>query len=454
MKPLANKQNQQVLEGLATPAPLHAVTVDVDDASPMRWGLWVLAVGFGGFLLWAGLAPLDAGVSSPGTVVVASTRKTIQHQNGGTVERILVEEGSHVKRGDLLIQLNNTDARSQLGVAEAQSISAKAVASRLTTERDNRDKVTYDPALAAYGNDPRVQQAEGLQNQLFATRRANLKSQIGVLNEQAAGLEEQLKGYEALKVSRQSQAKWMREELQGIRDLAKDGYVPKNKLFQLERSAADLDGALADTVANIGRVHNAISETKMKILAQKEDYQKEVESQLTDIQKESQALDDRLKSLRYAVDSMEIRSPINGIVVGMNIHTVGGVIQPGFHIMDVVPLDDPLIVEGQVSPELIGKVQVGLPVDINFPALDRHTTPTIPGKVLTVSADRLVDQRTGTPYYLTQVKVTPEGMKRIGEQQIKAGMPATVVVKTGERTMLNYLFKPLMDRVHSAFKEE
>lgn len=454
MKELGNKQNEQVLEGLAAAASLQAAVVDIDDVRPMRWGLWILALGFGGFLLWAGLAPLDAGVSSQGTVVVASTRKTIQHLNGGTVERILVEEGTHVKRGDLLIQLNSTDARAQLGVAEAQSISAKAVESRLIAERDGRNKVTYTPALAAYGNDPRVQQAESLQNQLFTTRRANLKSQVGVLNEQAAGFEEQLKGYEALKASRQSQAKWMRQELQGIRDLAQDGYVPKNKLFQLERSADDLDGTLADTVANTGRVRNAISETKMKILAQKEDYQKEVESQLTDIQKESQALDDRLKSLRYAVDSMEIRSPINGIVMGLNIHTVGGVIQPGFHIMDVVPLDDPLIVEAQVSPELIGKVALGLPVDINFPALDRHTTPTIPGKVLTVSADRLVEQRTGMPYYLTQVKVTPEGMKLIGEQQIKAGMPATVVVKTGERTMLNYLFKPLLDRMHAAFKED
>lgn len=461
MKLLNDKQDKkdqsQVLEGLAvSPSSTSSagLEVDVDESRPLRWGLGVLVVGFGGFLLWAGLAPLDAGVTSPGTVVVATNRKTIQHVSGGTVDRILVDEGSKVKRGDLLVQLNNTEARSQLGIAEAQFISAKAVEGRLLAERTGNAKVDYDPALKAYGDDPRVKQAEALQNQLFTTRRANLKSEIGVLDEQIGGLNEQLKGYQSLKVSRQSQSKWMGDELSGIRDLAKEGYVPKNRMFQLERNAADIDGALADTVANIGRVHNAISETKLRILARKQEYQKDVESQLTDIQKESQALSDRLKSLKYTVASMDIRSPINGTVVGMNIHTVGGVIQPGFHIMDVVPLDEPLIVEAQISPQLISKVNVGLPVDINFPALDRHTTPTIPGTVQTISADRLTDQRTGAPYYLVQVKVTKEGMKMIGEQQIKAGMPAAVVVKTGERSMLNYLVKPLFDRMNIAFKED
>lgn len=456
MKLLNNKPEKKdvVLEGLAVSAGPQGLTVDVDESRPMRWGLWTLAVGFGGFLLWASLAPLDAGVTSPGTVIVASNRKTIQHMTGGTVDHIFVDEGSKVKRGDPLIQLNSTDARSQLGIAEAQFISARAVEDRLLAERAGSPKITFSSDLQAYGDDARVKQAEALQTQLFTTRRAALNSEVGVMQEQIAGLSEQLKGYESLKSSRQSQSKWMADELNGVRDLAKEGYVPKNRMFQLERSAADIDGALSDSVANIGRTRNAISETKLRILARKQDVQKEVESQLTDVQKERQALTDRLKSLKYTVASMDIRSPIDGVVVGLNIHTVGGVIQPGFHIMDVVPQNDPLIVEAQISPALISKVNVGLPVDINFPALDRHTTPTIPGDVLTVSADRLTDQRTGAPYYLAQVKVTTEGMKMIGKQQIKPGMPAAVVVKTGERSMLNYLLKPLFDRMSLAFKED
>lgn len=458
MKQISNKQSKKaqepVLEGIATPVKSPTIGVDTDESRPMRWGMRAVVIGFGGFLLWAGLAPLDAGVTSPGTVVTASNRKTIQHMNGGTIDHILVDEGSKVKRGDLLIKLNDTDARAQLGIIETQFITAKAVESRLLAERTNSPKITYDPALQDYSNDPRAKQAEALQSQLFATRRANLKSELGVLGEQVAGLNEQLKGYESLKHSRQSQTRWVTDELNGVRDLAKEGYIPKNRMFQLERNAADISGGLADTVANIGRARNAIAETKLRMLARKQEYQKEVESQLTDIQKETQALAERLRSVKYAFDSMSIRSPINGIVVGLNIHTVGGVIQPGFHIMDVVPQNEPLIVESQISPELISNVKVGLLVDINFPALDRHTTPTIPGKVLTVSADRLTDQRTGMPYYLAQIKVTPQGMKMIGEQEIKPGMPAAVVVKTGERSMLTYLVKPLFDRMHLAFKED
>lgn len=456
MKLIGNKQAKQqpVLEGIAATAQDPAQHVDTDETSPLRWGLWALGIGFGGFLLWAGLAPLDAGVTSPGTVVVASNRKTIQHQTGGTVERILVQEGSQVKQGDPLIQLNSTDARSQLGIAETQFISAKAVESRLLAERVGSAQISYDPSLAAYASDPRFEQAKALQNQLFATRRASLNSEIGMLNEQVAGLNEQLKGYQSLKSSRQSQSKWMGDELRGVRDLAKEGYVPKNRMFQLERNAADIDGALSETIANIGRTQNAIAETKLRVLARKQAQQKEIESQLTDVQKETQALGERITALKYTLERTDIRSPINGVVVGLTVHTVGGVITPGAHIMDVVPQGEPLIVEAQINPDTISKVNVGLPVDITFPALDRHTTPNIPGTVLTVSADRLTEQRTGVPYYLARIKVTDEGMKLIGKQQIKPGMPAAVVVKTGERSMLNYLVKPLFDRMIFAFKED
>lgn len=449
-----DKSTSPVLEGLATAAVPAAAEVDTDVRHPLRFGMLALVLGFGGFIAWAGIAQIDSGVPAPGTVEVASSRKTIQHVSGGTVERILVEEGSRVKRGQLMIQLNSTEARSQLGIAEAQFISTKAVEGRLLAERAGADKIDFSPELAAFGDDARVKQAETLQNQLFSTRRAGLKSELGMFDDQVASLNEQLKGYESLKTSREAQAKWMADELKGIRDLAKDGYVPKNRMFQLERNAADIDGALADTIANIGRVRSSISETRLRKLARQQEYQKEVQSQLTDIQKEAQSLADRLKSARYTVENMDIRSPIDGAVVGLAIHTVGAAVQPSFHIMDVVPLDEPLIVQAQVGPDLVSHVKPGMLVDINFPALDRKITPVIPGQVETVSADRLTDPRTGIPYYLVQAKVTPEGMKLIGQQEIKAGMPAMVVVKTGERTLLNYLIKPMFDRFHSAFKEE
>ena len=175
---------------------------------------------------------------------------------------------------------------------------------------------------------------------------------------------------------------------------------------------------------------------------------------LTDVQKDANAQADRLSALRYEFENTQIKSPIDGIVVGLNVHTVGGVIQPGFHIMDVVPRNEPMVVEAQVAPQLIDKVHPGLPVELSFPAFSHAKTPNVPGVVDTVSADRLVDERTNMPYYLVQVKVTDKGLVMLGQNQIRPGMPASVVVKTGERTMLNYLIKPLLDRVDGAFKEQ
>jgi len=280
-----------------------------------------------------------------------------------------------------------------------------------------------------------------------------LRNELQAQDENISGLQQQLRGFQGVKAARAEQSKWQDKELEGIRELAAGGYVPKNRLYQLERAAAEIKGELADTIANIGRVQDSIAETRLRRIARQQDYQKEVESQLTDIQKETDALRDRLTAQRYAVANSIIRSPIDGLVVGLKLHTVGGVVQPGQPLMDVVPTHQPLLIEASVDPAMSAKVHPGLPVDITFPALNQQSTPVIPGVVATFSADRLLDQKTGTPYYLAQIKVTPAGMQLLGNQQVKPGMPATIVIKSGERTMLRYLLKPILDRMNLAFKE-
>lgn len=264
----------------------------------------------------------------------------------------------------------------------------------------------------------------------------------------------QTHGQEQVRKSRQQQLGFLNEELKGVREMAREGYVPRNRMLGLERDALQINGSLAEDLANIGRTHNQIAELKLRILQRRQEYQKEVQSLLTDVQKDANAQADRLSALRYEFENTQIKSPIDGIVVGLNVHTVGGVIQPGFHIMDVVPRNEPMVVEAQVAPQLIDKVHPGLPVELSFPAFSHTKTPNVPGVVDTVSADRLVDERTNMPYYLVQVKVTDKGLVMLGQNQIRPGMPASVVVKTGERTMLNYLIKPLLDRVDGAFKEQ
>lgn len=441
-------------DSVATANPAGQPQIDTDDRRISRFGTRFLLAGFAGFVLWAAFAPLDEGVASNGTVVVADKRKTVQSITSGLVEKLNVREGDVVKQGQPIIELNATNARSQLEIALAQYISSRAVEDRLLAEGRNAANVSFSAELASLKDDPRVIEAQKLQQQFFQTRRSMLQSEQAILSENLQGLQVQLQGLQAMKVNRESQVKWFNEELKGMRAMASEGYVARNRLLQLERSAAEASGALSDTIANIGRIQNSIAEVKLKQIASRQDFQREVESQLTDVQKEVRALKERVDALRFDVANNSIKAPIDGMVVGLNMHTVGGVVQAGQPLMDVVPTNEPLIVEAQIDPSMSAKVHPGMPVDINFVALNQNKTPVIDGQVETFSADRIVDPKTGLPYFLARVKVTKEGMKKIGQQQIRSGMPVTVVIKSGERTMLQYLVKPLTDRLHFAFTEE
>ena len=429
--------------------------IDVDDGRPRRWGLWLVAVGFGGFILWASLAPLDAGVVANATVNITDNRKTIQHLSGGSVNAILVREGDRVARDQPLIELDQTRAIAEQGVVSSQYIVARTVENRQQADRDGLDTVTFDPELLArFAGDPRLQEATTLQTRLFATRRAALTGEAGILRENIRGAEEQLKGLRQVQAARSAQINFLAQELDGVRNLAAEGYVARNRMLELERSAADLNAQRAQSVADIGRTHNQIAELKLRILQLEQDFQKEVQSQLTEVQKEVSAQADRLRALDYEVAHTVIRSPIDGLVLGLNVSTIGGVIQPGAELMSVVPADEPLQVDAMIPVQAIDKMAPGLPVDITFPAFNHAQTPNIPGRVLTIAADRLVDETSKEPYYLAQIGVTEEGMGMLGSNQIRAGMPATVIIKTGERNLMSYLLKPVLTRVNSAFKEQ
>lgn len=429
--------------------------IDIDDNRPSRWGLWLVLAGFGGFLLWASLAPLDAGVVATATVNVADARKTIQHLTGGSVRAILVREGDQVKKGQALIELDSTRAIAEQGVVSAQYIVVRTVENRLQAERDGAREVSFDAQLLSqFPNDPRLASAMVLQQRLFNTRRAALFGEASILRENVLGAEEQLKGLRQIQGSRSAQVNFLKQEMVGVRSLAAEGYVTRNRLLELERNGADLNAALSQNIADIGRTRNQIAELKLRILQLEQDYQKEVQSQLSDTQKEATALADRLRVLDYEVTNTVIRSPIDGIILALNVSTVGGVIQAGSTIMDVVPAGEPLQVDAMIPVQAIDKMIPGLPVDITFPAFNHAQTPSIPGRVMTISADRLIDETNKQPYYLAQVEVTSSGMDKLGNSMIRPGMPATVTIKTGERNLMSYLMKPMFDRIDGAFKEQ
>jgi len=430
-----------------------ARVVDLNDARPRRWGWWLVLVGFGGFMVWAALAPLDEGVATQGQVVVSGNRKAIQPLVGGKISELLVKDGDNVKAGQVLVRLDSTQAKSQLDIARGQWFSTAAVEARITAERLGRATVDFPPALAQEKADPRAAKAMALQPELFATRRRSLESDLNVMRETIRGLEAQLQGLRESSAARKEQKRLLAEEIERQRDLVNDGFLPRNRLSEQERQMAAILGAIAEDAGNVGRTQQQIAEVRARMLSREQDQRKEIESLLTDVQRESTALLSRLQALEFELANTEIRSPVDGIVVGLSVHTIGGVVSAGSPMMEIVPGDDTLRIDAQIPPHLIDKVHAGLEVDILFPAFQQATTPHVSGRVQQVSADVLNEAKQGVPYYKAIVEVTPEGTKALRHHQIRAGMPAEVFVRTGERTLLNYLFKPLRDRMNRALTE-
>ncbi len=432
-------------------APLEVKT---DARSHTRLGWWIVIAGVGGFLLWASFAPLDKGVPLSGTVTVATNKKAVQHLTGGTVEAILVKEGDLVKAGDVLVRMNAVQAKANAEIARVQYFSARTAEARLIAERDGKKSIVFPPELEDVKNDPRVANNIHLQLQLFNSRQSAIQSELSALNENIAGLVQQNKGLEESRDGKKLQLQFLKEQLDGMRDLAKEGYVARNRLLELERTYAQLSTAISEDISNIGRGQSQISEFRLRRLQRQQEYQKEVRTQLSDTQKEADALANRLTGLDYDLDNVLVKAPVDGTVVAMSVFTHGGVIAPGFRMMDIVPSDDPLIVDGQLPVHLIDKVHPNLKVELMFTAFNQNQTPHVPGIVTQVSADRLIEEKSGQPYYNLKAKVAPEGMKMIANLQIRPGMPVELFIKTGERTMMNYLFKPLFDRLTMSMTEE
>lgn len=428
--------------------------VNTDADSQTRLGWWIVIAGVGGFLLWASLAPLDKGVPLSGTVTVATNKKAIQHLTGGTVDAIVVKEGDVVKAGDVLVRMNAVQATVNAEIARVQYFSARTTEARLMAERDGKKILVFPPELEGVKDDPRVASNIRMQQQLFSTRQSAIQSELSALDENIAGLVLQNKGLEESRDGKKLQLQFLKEQLDGMRDLAREGYVARNRLLELERTYAQLSTAISEDISNIGRGQRQISEFRLRRLQRQQEYQKEVRTQLSETQKEADGLANRLTGLDYDLGNVLVKSPVDGTVVAMNVFTHGGVIAPGFRMMDIVPSDDPLMVDGQLPVHLIDKVHPNLRVELIFSAFNQNQTPHVPGIVTQVSADRLVDEKSGQPYYALKAKVAPEGMTLVSNLQIRPGMPVELFVNTGERTMMNYLLKPVLDHLKMSMTEE
>lgn len=424
-----------------------------EERRKRRWGWTVLLVGFGGFITWASLAPLDQGAPMPGTVTVVGSSKIVQHPYGGVIDEIVVKEGELVKENQVLVKLNQTKLQSDFETVRTQWITVKGKEARLMAELTRAPKITFPKWFEENAKDPQVQTTVRLQEELFRSRREARGAELAALEQNATALTNSIVQMKLAMTSKKEQLRLLQDQLVGLRGLEKEGYLAKNRLLEAERNEAQIKAGLADDSGNLARVEGQLAEVRLRIASRRSDIATEIQSDLSESQRIGEELTNKLKSVNFDKDMALIKSPSEGYVSNLSIGTVGGVIGPGTPLMHVVPKDAPLKIDGQLPVNLVDKVAPGMEVDVMFPALNQRKTPHIPGQVKTVSADRIVDQQ-GHAYYLVQIEITPEGRKLLGGQEIVPGMPAEAFVKQGERTMLNYLFKPLTDRLHKALTEE
>ncbi len=451
---MAQTKNALQLASEASELNMMASGVDTDLTRYTRLGWWIIIGGLGSFLLWASLAPLDKGVPLSGTVTVASNKKAIQHESGGTVEEILVKEGDVVKAGDVLVRMNNVQAGADAEAARVQYITQRTTQARLEAERDGKTALTLPEEFASAMSDARVAENITLQNQIASARQAAIHSELAAIDENIAGLASQAHGLQAAVANKQQQKALLNEQLSGMRELSKEGYLPSNRVLEVEQNQASIDASISADLGNIGHANRQIAELKMQKMQRNEEYQKEVRTQLSEAQKNADALQNQLKGLDRHVQNIEVKAPVAGTVVGLSVFTKGAVVAPGFKLMDIVPKEDSLVVEGQLPVHLVDKVYADLPVNLMFTAFNRNKTPYIPGIITNVSADRFVDEKSGQAYYKVTSKVAPQGMQMLSNLKIRPGMPVEMFVKTGERTMMNYLLKPIFDHLKLSMSEE
>jgi len=426
-----------------------------DMARVAKWGFWALGLGLGGFVLWASFAPLDEGVPSVAVVAVETQRKAVQHLSGGIVKEVMVREGQTVKAGDLLFRLDAATARANYESVRQRYLGLRAVQARLQAEQSGLQVMPLHLDLQeASKKDPLIQIQVQTQQSLLITRANGLNADLRSLQESIQGQRALIESTGLMQGNRQTQLNLLKEEHRHTRELVIEGYAPRNRQLELERGMADIQASLTELRGRHEQALRSVAELEQRIERTRHAFLQEVQTQLGSVTLEVESDADKLRALSNELDRTDILAPVTGQAMGLVFQTVGGVIQPGQKLLDIVPEGEPLVLEVRIAPHLIDKVKPGLATDVRFSAFAHTPQLVIDGKVDSVSQDLLSDPQNGVSYFLARVSLTPEGMRLLQGRRLQAGMPAEVVIKTGERSLLTYLLHPLTKRLAASLKEE
>lgn len=444
----------------ASLASSHKTELSETDAPPTdghrisRMGLLTVVLGFGGFLLWAGVAPLDEGVPSSAMVALDTKRKAVQHLSGGIVKQVMVREGDLVREGQTVIELDGAVARANYESVRQRYLGLRAMHDRLLAEQQGSPAISFHPDLKEAADDPWIKSQLLTQEQLFRSRHALLNAELRGIEESIQGQLGQLEAYQRIMTGRRMQQDLLLEELEHTRSMVREGYAPRNRQLELERTVVDNITSIAELQGNTQRALRSVGELRQRSIASRQTFRKELESQLTEVAREVQSDAEKYVAVKAELGRTEIKSPASGQVVGLAVQTVGGVVQAGQVLMDIVPESEPLLLEARIAPHLIDKVHTGLLTDVRFTAFAHSPQLVVEGEISSISNDLLSDAHTGALYYLARVEVTAQGMKSLGQRRLQPGMPAEVIIKTGERSLLTYMLDPLVKRVAASMKEE
>jgi HlyD family secretion protein len=410
----------------------------------------ILAGGVGG---WAGTMKLTGALIAPGSVVVDSNVKKVQHPTGGIVGEVRVRDGDRVKSGDVVVRLDDTVTRANLAIVTKGLTELTARKARLEGERDGATQVVFPPDLMARIGDPDVKAAVDSERRLFELRRKARVGQQEQLRQRIEQLKEEVRGIRAQQEAKSKEIELIDRELVGVRDLWKQKLIPLNRVTELERQAARLEGESAQLIAQMAQLGGKIAETELQIIQIDRDLSSEVAKETREIDAKLGEFVERKVTAEDQLKRIDIRSPQDGTVFQSNVHTVGGVVTAGDQLMLIVPEADKLTVEAKVAPQDIDQVRIGQTALLRLSAFNQQSTPEINGTVTRISADATSDQRTGLTYYTIRIAMPPEEVAKIGEVTIIPGMPVEAFVQTGERTVISYFLKPLNDQLMRVFRQ-
>lgn len=426
-----------------------------DDPKPyLIIGWLVILFGLSIFIFWAAFAPLDKGVAATGNVSISGNKKSVQSHTEGVITEILVNNGDKINAGQILVKLSPIQSEALVKSLAEQYDNLVVTQQRLNAELTSATEFILDPHENYYSSVDNIKKITLLQNQLLNEKHTELNSEINGYHAVIDGISSRLIHLKKSILNKKAQINSLQSQIKDLQILANEGYIPRHRYQEVERELAENDHQLNETLGQISTLEKQKLEYEQRILQRNARFFQETRTELNQVQLQLSDTEKQLIIEKDKLTKMQVIAPISGTIMDLSVFTQGGVVRTGQTLMEIVPNDHQLVIEARLAPHLIDKVTLGLPVDLMFSAFNQNTTPKIPGEVALISADRLIDERTSEPYYQVFVNVTDTSLLTVNKNTLKAGMPVDVFINTGDRSLLNYLFKPVLDRIHTSLTEE